>query len=98
MPAYYQADEQEWIEKIDAYPGLKTGNFDLNYPNKRILEFCEKTETNCLDLTPAFINYTKKTGKKLNFYYDKHWNEEGNLLAAEEILKHLLNENPSSFK
>jgi hypothetical protein len=57
----------------------------LDLPNQKLIETLTREGISVLDLLPRFIQHTEETGTALYFPNDKHWNVEGNHLAAESI-------------
>ena len=57
------------------------GRFQLELPNRKLIEFLEKHEIKYIDLLPAMKIHPKKSG----FYYmrDIHWTAKGHCFAAE---------------
>ncbi len=85
FPQRYQQSEREWQTMIHYY-GLRADAFDLDLPNRKIREICERNALNCFDLLPAF----RERGKELLHYpYDMHWNDAGNRLAGEAMAEYL---------
>ena len=85
FPQRYQQSEREWQTMIRYY-GLRADAFDLDLPNRKIREICERNDLNCFDLLPAF----RERGEELLHYpYDMHWNDAGNRLAGETMAEYL---------
>jgi len=85
FPVRFQVSEKDWTLLEKKY-SLDKRKFDLNHPNRRIMDYCEKEKMHCLDLLPAF----KKThaGNHRSLFRsrgDMHFNEAGQRLAAEEL-------------
>ena len=55
-------------------------DIDLRLPQRRLLDFCRTEGIACLDLLPYFAN-----SSDLYLAQDTHWNEKGNLVAAQAI-------------
>ncbi|RTL56150.1 MAG: hypothetical protein EKK37_16860 [Sphingobacteriales bacterium] len=55
-----------------------------NKLGKELSEFCQKNNIEFVDLLPVFA---KANDKNLYFTCDPHWNEKGNLLAADTLMK-----------
>ena len=56
-----------------------------------ILDFCDREGIRCIDPYAGFFEDYRK-GNKLFFEHDKHWNESGHKLIAEEIYDYLMRE------
>lgn len=67
---------------------LNPETFDLELPQRYLMDDCRKAGVPCLDLLPAFRE--KGAGGGLYSRNDTHWNDEGNRLAAECIEEFLL--------
>ena len=55
-------------------------DIDLTLPQRRLLDFCRTEGIPCLDLLPLFAG-----SSDLYLAQDTHWNEKGNLVAAQAI-------------
>ena len=87
FPVRIQVSEDDWGRLVSAY-SLDESRFDLDYPNRRILAFCEAHDIFCLDLLTRFKAAWRDDQATL--YQprgDMHFNDEGQRLAAEEIAK-----------
>jgi len=89
FPERVQVSPKDWKLLIRAY-SLDRTKFDLNYPNRRILDFCGKSGIACLDLLPLLREAEQRgDGPLYRSRGDMHLNETGQALAAQEIAKHL---------
>ena len=59
-----------------------------DYPQKKIVGFCEKNGIRVLDLLPR-LKSEEKNGRTYHLR-DTHWNSRGNRFAGEEIAKYIL--------
>ncbi|MFN8453410.1 MAG: SGNH/GDSL hydrolase family protein [Anaerolineae bacterium] len=75
---------EEIFQKI---PNLRQAHLDL--PHQRLITELSKDGIEILDLQPEFIHYAVKQNAELYFPVDKHWNVEGNKLAAQLIFNYL---------
>ena len=55
-------------------------DIDLALPQRRLLDFCRAEGIACLNLLPSFAG-----SSDLYLAQDTHWNEKGNLVAAQAI-------------
>jgi len=62
---------------------------EIPSPNQFLADELANEGIEVLDLLPPFVEYSDRTGELLRFEQDKHWNVEGNRLAAESIYKWL---------
>ena len=88
LPSKMQVDEDYWNNIIERYPEILNKSWNLNYPNIKIMDFCEKNKINCLDTLPSFKSGFEN-GKVLYYETETHFNAEGHKLFAEEILTFL---------
>jgi len=70
-----------------------TIEFNEEYPNQRIMEFCTKHNIDCLDLLPLFKESYGKTKINPHFDIDVHWNEHGHKQASEKISEYIIENN-----
>lgn len=81
---------EEGLKRLmDAYPGMKKLEWDLDKPDKRVQQFCAEHDIPFLALEPLFRVETKK-GLRPHFHYDGHWNAVGDELAGRFIADFLL--------
>ncbi|MCR9145298.1 MAG: hypothetical protein NXI24_23870 [bacterium] len=85
FPQRYQQSEREWRTMV-AYYGLRADAFDLDLPNRKIHEICERNALLCFDLLPVF---RERGDELLHYPYDMHWNDAGNELAGEAMAEYL---------
>ncbi len=88
----HQVNGQQWNSLQEQYPALKSKEWDRFYPEKRLQDFCERENIDCLFLLPTFREQFETTNVPLHFPKDGHWNEQGHALAAEEIHKLIIGE------
>lgn len=85
MPQVFQVQQKNWEWTLAEY-GLDDSCFDLNLPNKKIINYCNKTGLTCIDPTAQM----KKSHSlsTLNYYLplgDMHWNAKGHEAFVEAI-------------
>lgn len=73
----------ELLEKVLQRFDLKREDYDIELLQKRLTAFLEENDIPFVDLLPRF----REEGKNRDLYKlrDSHWNEDGNLLAAEVL-------------
>lgn len=76
-------------ERVAAIPGFSERIARLQ---KTAANFCQARKLRCLDLSSA-LKARAQRGELLYFAEDIHWNEKGNLLAAQEIHRFLADQN-----
>lgn len=88
-PQRYQVQPKDWELSVIQY-GLRPEAFDLEAPNRRIMEFCRDKGILCLDPTAALRQHHLQTGTGLYLPLgDMHWNSEGNRVVAEVLFQGL---------
>ncbi len=80
IPSQIQVYPRQWKQVVDRY-GLKPGDFDPDYPNQRLLQFCRDVGLDVIDPLPDFRAAAARGGL-LYFRRNPHWNREGHMLAA----------------
>lgn len=74
-----------WEGLRESYPAMKEAAWDLRKPVRTLLGFCREHDLLCLDLTPAMRAHVARTGERLHFKFDGHWNEAGNRFVADQV-------------
>lgn len=64
-----------------AYPAMKSEQWDLDGPDRRLAEMCERLGIPFLRLEPSFREAAAR-GERLHFRFDGHWTKAGADLAA----------------
>ena len=85
FPQRFQVQDQDWGKTLEIY-GLRQECFDVEIPNRRILEFCEKNQIRCLDPTRQMRRSYEK--EQRSFYlprHDMHWNALGHAAVADTL-------------
>lgn len=85
-----------WDRILATYAGMEHKHFDLEQPERWVMEWCSTRRVPCLRLTPSFRAAAEKSKERLHFWYDGHWTREGHRIAAEEVRKFLLANFPLS--
>ncbi len=77
IPQRYQVQPGDWDACLTRYK-LVSEKFDLDRPNRLILEFCRKKNIVCIDVTEKMRAYHLETGEDLYLPFgDMHWNPAG---------------------
>ncbi len=84
-----QVYDEEWKKILNEYPSLNEKVYNLSKPNDLMRNFAEQNEIYFLDLLPSF----KENPKRLHWEKDGHWNDKGQLFAAEKIKEFIINNN-----
>jgi len=79
IPDEFQANPALHDELVTLGP-VPRADIDLTLPQRRLLDFCRAEGIACLDLLPLFAG-----SSDLYLVQDTHWNEKGNLVAAQAI-------------
>jgi SGNH hydrolase-like domain, acetyltransferase AlgX len=80
-PEVFESTEREIRELV---PAVDLSDFDASFPNRMLLNYCERAGLTCHDITPALISASRAGAEPLYKPRDTHWNVRGNRLAAEE--------------
>lgn len=97
FPTRFQVDTRDWQALTRSYR-LDASKFDLDYPNNRILDFCQQNGISCTDLTPRFRNAIRESGDRLYMVRgDTHFNVEGQALAAEGVGEYICSMGQNSW-
>jgi hypothetical protein len=89
IPHDVQTSQTLYESAVRKY-GHDPSDFDIEKPNRKLAELCEKLEIDYLDLLPAMREETSN-GNQLYFTRDGHWNAEGHRITAREIYKDIKN-------
>ena len=88
IPVREQVHKEDWKLRKMEY-GLNEKDFDLEKPQKKLIDFCEGNNISYIDLLPKFKEKAMN-GVRLYYKSDVHWNEKGHELAADIIAESLL--------
>ena len=64
------------------------GEYDFNYPNNRLIDFCNENTINCFDSLPYFLEYldnNELTFPYFSFINDGHYARLGHAVMADFI-------------
>lgn len=81
-PDQYQVETDLFREICEQYH-LRPERYDLQRPQRLLIEYCRKKGIDYVDLLPAFRE--QGAGGGLYLFRDTHYNDRGNRLAAAEI-------------
>lgn len=88
IPVREQVHKEDWKLRTMEY-GLNEKDFDLEKPQKKLINFCKGNNMSYIDLLPKFKEKAMN-GDRLYYKSDVHWNEKGHELAADIIAESLL--------
>jgi hypothetical protein len=89
-----QVYPEQWAQTVAASPQLSALNWDLDAPNRRLVQFLQRENIPHLDLLPVFRQAAAQPdAPPLHFRHDQHWTAAGHRLAAESIHQFLLEQN-----
>jgi hypothetical protein len=89
FPTRCQVDNRDW-QAMTSFYCLDASMFNLDYPNRRIVESCRQDNISCLDLTPQFRDVIRERGDRLYMGCgDMHFNGKGQTLAAVRVGEYL---------
>lgn len=85
-PDEFQVNDALWEKLMSMVDD--PAEYDRDYPQKRVVEFCRRNEIPYLDLLPLL----REAQQKQHTYHfrDTHWNAWGNQVAGEAIAKKIL--------
>lgn len=79
-----QAAPEAWREAVAANPAMRAVAWDLEGPERRVLQWCSDNGVRCLRLSEVFAA-RGAAGAPLHFPRDGHWTAAGHALAAESV-------------
>jgi hypothetical protein len=93
LPQRFQLQERDWRQTVVKY-GLKGSSFDVEQPNRRILEFCRANGIDCINPTAAMRDTFRRDGRSLYLPRgDMHWNRYGHRAfheaTSDDVLRHI---------
>lgn len=80
----YPAD---WEQLLNTYPAMREVAWDVNGPERHVLDWCARTGVACIQLSPTFL--TQRDQERLHFHFDGHWTAAGHTLAAQTVANYL---------
>jgi hypothetical protein len=80
----YPAD---WEQLLQTYPAMQKVAWDVNGPERHVLDWCARTGVACIQLSPTFL--TQRDQERLHFHFDGHWTAAGHALAAQTVANYL---------
>lgn len=84
-----QVYEERWTRAYETYPSLNPEDYIASKPNDIIMSYAEKKGIPHLDLLPLF----RENNKTSLHWIEGHWNDKGQLLAAEKIEEYIVKNN-----
>lgn len=82
--------EERWQEYLDAAPTMKALEWDLDKPDRLMVEFLDAQEITHLSTIESYQMQAKTSGELLYFPHDGHLNAAGHRLAAQLIYEKLV--------
>ena len=64
------------------FPGATARDFDAQFPNRMMADYCRRAGIPCHDLTPRLMEAARESSDPLYIQRDTHWNIRGNQIAA----------------
>lgn len=89
-PAFAIVGEAGLEQLLDSYPDMRSREWDLGLPDRRLARFTRNHDVPFLALQPLFREETLEGGAALHWKYDGHWNSMGNDRAAAHIADFIL--------
>ena len=90
-PDQFQVETNLFSEICERY-GYQSDRFDLDKPQRAIIELCRERGYKVIDLLPAFRRDGAAGG--LYRFRDSHYNDAGNALAARQIAEYMRRQGP----
>ena len=87
FPCQYQVEKGRWELIMEQYK-MKKEDYDIDKPQKILIDIADKEGIPVLDLTDSFRIHASK-GEHLYIESEYHWNKAGHYYAAEEIYNFL---------
>jgi hypothetical protein len=82
LQVYPQVFEATIRHAEKLFPGATARDFDAQFPNRMMANYCLRTGVHCYDLTPSLMKATRQSSDPLYIPRDTHWNNRGNQIAA----------------
>jgi lysophospholipase L1-like esterase len=89
IPTELQVYPERWHQQVQKYVEMQANAWDLESPNRRLVNFLKAKEIEFIDLLPMFREEVSLSDKQFYIPNDGHWNAEGHQLAAQAIHKTL---------
>lgn len=87
IPSHLQVYPDVWRQVVKRYD-LEAGDWDPDYPNRRLNQFGQSIRLDIIDLLPDF-RASAASGRRLYYMRNPHWNREGHILAAKVAAREL---------
>jgi hypothetical protein len=87
VPSHLQVYPEVWERVVRQYD-LAPGDWDPDYPNRRLREFCRAAGITLIDPLPE-LRQAASAGKAVYYKRNPHWNRAGHILAAQVAAREL---------
>jgi len=84
VTAREQIYPDDWQQLQATYPAMREVEWDLNAPERRVLDWCARNDVRCVPLSPAFRG-ARDESPRLHWHFDGHWTPAGHALAAQTL-------------
>jgi hypothetical protein len=88
VTAREQIYPDDWQQVLQTYPAMQAKSWDVNGPERHVLDWCARSGAQCVALSPAFTA-ARETAPRLHWHFDGHWTAAGHALAAETMTNFL---------
>jgi hypothetical protein len=83
LPTLSQADPSLWRQRLSTVPEASRSAYDVEEPDRRLAEICDRNGIDRIDLLPAFRSAARPSD--LYFPINQHWTAAGHALAAKAL-------------
>jgi hypothetical protein len=84
VTAREQIYPDDWQQVLQTYPAMQAIQWDVNGPERHVLDWCARSAAQCVALSPAFVA-ARATAPRLHWHFDGHWTAAGHALAAQTM-------------
>ncbi|MDX2166730.1 MAG: SGNH/GDSL hydrolase family protein [Deltaproteobacteria bacterium] len=88
VTAREQIYPDDWQQVLQTYPAMQSHAWDVNGPERHVLDWCARNGAECVALSPAFVA-ARDGAPRLHWHFDGHWTAAGHALAAQTMAEFL---------
>ncbi len=91
IPAKEQVYPQKWQQTLKINPAMQTLQWDMELPNKTLVEILKRHNIPYVDLLPKFRQAAQTSpAVPLYFVHDGHWTAAGHQLAGQSVYQFMI--------